>query len=707
MTPGDIVGAYALIEADDEHQRLWLAQSPDGRLVHIDFDVGDHLAFGETEAQSVKALKHPNLVRFLEANVHDGQPYVVTEFVEGLRLPRLVEGVYELGKIVPPWCVAYIVRGAAEALRFLDSVDVSLSPSRPLRPDHILVTRTGGVKLAAPGGVRAKPDDRPHSLFDLGVIGWELLSNRSLPATIREATTLHKEDVPALPPHIPDALAAVTVRCLARGAADRIAGYDELLGLLTEGLEQQADAPVEQMRRLVAQAGSGLGRRPVPTARFDKSQRPPSTNANLVAHPRFEVLERLGSGGMGAVYRVRDRELDEVVALKVLPATKEEQWRSLDRLRREARLARRISSDHVCRIFDIVDLGSGARGMTMALIDGVTLFDLMKTGMALSYQRFVRWGADVADGLDAAHRLAIVHRDLKPENIMIRREDDRAVILDFGIARMQSEMDVDSRLTQRGVVVGTPLYMSPEQLCNGELDGRSDLYALGLILTQLITGKVPHATNEFGELVRRRALDEESSDIDIREQSPQIPGSLASIINRMLAQAPKDRPESAAHVRDALLAIDASALSAASAPASYAMGELQPDLRPDAQTASDWRGHPGPSQRRSSGGGRAPGPGGLGWLLASIAGLVIVVGVAVVVVAVQRRAGPNDDDPPTVRTLEVVGGAPVEAVAVDAGFLERAVSPADAGDRRAATPRARPARSRRRTSEPLPEPEEM
>jgi eukaryotic-like serine/threonine-protein kinase len=252
-----------------------------------------------------------------------------------------------------------------------------------------------------------------------------------------------------------------------------------------------------------------------------------------------------GAGGMGEVYRVRDRELDEVVALKLIPQQSTTELRSTERLRREVRLARRISSQFVCRIFDIVDLGEGARGLTMALVEGTTLAEMMRKAVPVDYLRFARWGADIAEGLDAAHELNVIHRDLKPENVMIR-SDDRAVILDFGIAYSAETGDQTLKLTQAGMIMGTPLYMSPEQLLNLSLDGRSDLFALGLILAELITGEVPMRGNGYNELVEKRITKPEP--YRIRNIDPAVPEPLAKIIDSLLATASADRPQRARDV---------------------------------------------------------------------------------------------------------------------------------------------------------------
>ena len=264
---------------------------------------------------------------------------------------------------------------------------------------------------------------------------------------------------------------------------------------------------------------------------------------------------------MGDVYRVRDCELNETIALKVLPAVADAV--ALERLRCEVRLARRVTDTHVCRVFDIVELGDGRWGITMALVEGTTLAAWMrKYGSAQDYARWARWGADIAEGLAAAHQLSIVHRDLKPDNIMIRQADDAAVILDFGVAYQRAESrrsapipahpptDRQRRLTAHGALVGTLPYMSPEQLSQQALDGRSDLYVLGLILAELLTGSVPRDGQSRSALVQARVT--APTPYDIRQCDRAVPDTLANVVNELLRTQPEERPASAHVVAERL-----------------------------------------------------------------------------------------------------------------------------------------------------------
>ena len=168
---------------------------------------------------------------------------------------------------------------------------------------------------------------------------------------------------------------------------------------------------------------------------------------------------------MGEVFKARDVELDEIVALKILTPQFGEDQSRLDRLKQEVRLARKISSPGVCRIHDLVELPNQMRGIAMEFIEGQTLGALVNQGLTIDYLRFAKWGADIAEGLAAAHKISVIHRDLKPENIMITT-DDRAMILDFGVARNHEPAAKGERLTQEGTILGTIPYMAPEQLSN-------------------------------------------------------------------------------------------------------------------------------------------------------------------------------------------------------------------------------------------------
>lgn len=253
---------------------------------------------------------------------------------------------------------------------------------------------------------------------------------------------------------------------------------------------------------------------------------------------RYAVVRLVGRGGMGSVYAVRDTEIDEHVALKVLSAERTEA-RGIARFRREVRLARRITHPNVVRTHDL-GTADGLWYLTMELVSGDPLGLWARRAGTLTAAQVAGIGAQIAAGLAAAHAVGVVHRDLKPSNVLID-ERGRAVLTDFGIAR--SLDGADGRLT-RGPI-GTPAYMAPEQAAAArQADARSDLYALGVVLFELITGLLPGAATPDGDAL----------DADPRQYT-EVPDPLAALVEQLLQPAPAARPSSATEVARALGAL--------------------------------------------------------------------------------------------------------------------------------------------------------
>ena len=240
---------------------------------------------------------------------------------------------------------------------------------------------------------------------------------------------------------------------------------------------------------------------------------------------RYQVIEKIGAGGMGRVYKVVDTKIRERIALKLLKPEISSDERILERFRNEIRLARRISHKNVCRMFD---LGEYQRltYLTMELVPGESLKNIIRMTGPLSVATAVGYAKQICAGLEEAHRWDIVHRDLKPQNILID-PTGTVRIMDFGIARL---LHVPGQ-TDRGIAVGTPEYMSPEQAEGEKVDGRSDIYSLGIILYEMLTGKVPFEGDTTLGLLRKQ-----QSEIPIppKDRNPQIPERLNRLILKCL-----------------------------------------------------------------------------------------------------------------------------------------------------------------------------
>jgi serine/threonine protein kinase/Tfp pilus assembly protein PilF len=262
---------------------------------------------------------------------------------------------------------------------------------------------------------------------------------------------------------------------------------------------------------------------------------------------RYEIIEELGHGGMGRVYRVHDTKLNEEVALKLIRPDIGADERTIERFRNEIKTARKISHKSVCRMYDFHEEGK-VLFLTMEYVRGEDLKGLIHRTKALTIGASLSIARQVAEGLAEAHNLGVVHRDLKPGNIMIDK-DGNAKIMDFGIAR---SLAVEG-ITREGTMIGTPEYMSPEQVEGKEADRRADIYALGVILYEMVTGRVPFE----GETPFSIANKHKSEPPPIpKKLVPQIPDGLNKLILRCLEKDKAKRYQSAEELLNALIEVE-------------------------------------------------------------------------------------------------------------------------------------------------------
>jgi eukaryotic-like serine/threonine-protein kinase len=247
---------------------------------------------------------------------------------------------------------------------------------------------------------------------------------------------------------------------------------------------------------------------------------------------RYEILGILGQGGMGAVYKARDRELDRLIALKVIRPELATDPAILQRFKQELILARNITHKNVVRIFDLGE-SEGIRFISMEYVDGEDLRTLLRGAGKFSPKDTISVIEQVCRALDAAHAEGVIHRDLKPQNVM-RDRNGRVVVMDFGLARSLGEPG----MTQTGAIVGTMEYMSPEQAMGSQLDQRSDIFSVGLIFYELLTGKAPYEADTAIASLMKRTREEARSATDV---DASVPKSLSAIVSRCLEREPANR----------------------------------------------------------------------------------------------------------------------------------------------------------------------
>lgn len=267
-----------------------------------------------------------------------------------------------------------------------------------------------------------------------------------------------------------------------------------------------------------------------PSARMTLSELGPGA----VLGGRFELLSLLGAGGMGQVFKARDRDLDDIVALKIL---KKDVWgdaETLARLKDELKLARRITHPNVLRTFDFGEL-DGVPFVSMEYVRGVTLRSLLDSTERLPFSAALRLARQIAAGLGAAHRMGVIHRDLKPENLILDAAGN-ARLMDFGIARLEHRSDPG--LTKAGFVVGTPQYLSPEQLGKGEVTVRSDIYSAGILLYEVFVGQPPFPVSTIAKAIAHHLNDEPPAP---RTVDPSVPPAVEDLLLTCLAKDPSHR----------------------------------------------------------------------------------------------------------------------------------------------------------------------
>jgi serine/threonine protein kinase len=267
---------------------------------------------------------------------------------------------------------------------------------------------------------------------------------------------------------------------------------------------------------------------------------PPPGATAFVAEQRYEIIEEIGRGGMGLVYKARDRRLGRIIALKRMPEKLRDHPGAVQLFLAEAQAAARMNHPNIVTLYD-ADQENGHFFITMELLEGLPLNTMLKKRGRFGPRDTARLGIQICAGLQFAHDQGIVHRDIKTANLFITRER-MLKIMDFGLAKiLEAVRDKGATL-----IAGTPFYMAPEQAAGNVMDGRTDLYGLGVTLFELSTGQLPFTEGDVAEQHRNTAPPDAAALV------ADYPPALAQLIQKMMAKSPEDRPASAEVVAETL-----------------------------------------------------------------------------------------------------------------------------------------------------------
>ncbi|MGE0788560.1 MAG: protein kinase [Sandaracinaceae bacterium] len=315
-----------------------------------------------------------------------------------------------------------------------------------------------------------------------------------------------------------------------------------------------------------------------------------ATWVGRVIDERYRIDSLLGEGGMGAVFEAQHLKLKKAVALKVIHPEFAGDGEVAKRFVREAMASAQLEHPHVAGAIDYGTLEEGGAYLVMQLVRGRSLRDELDDSGALGWVRACEIGAQIADALGAAHKAGIVHRDLKPDNVMLEPQDDgtsRVLVLDFGIARIADDKSLagvaGQALTRVGTVIGTPGYMAPEQALGEPVDFRVDLYALGLLLFEMVAGRRLFEIDDLTAIVTRQLTEDVPT---LSSLGFHVPQELEDLIGRMLTRDRTERPGSAAEVRETLKRLVLSAQLSRIASGEHSLPDVGAALAGDAMRPS-------------------------------------------------------------------------------------------------------------------------
>jgi serine/threonine-protein kinase len=671
------------------------------KLLRTDAPDHDYRTRFLDEARVVVRLHHNNIVDVREAGEVSGCLLIAMELIEGRDLADVWDRCAEAGRAFPVPLAVHIVRDALRGLHYAHTFPGLGLVHRDVSPSNILIDWAGAVRLAdfglatsamraaktIPGMVFGKvgymaPEqatagvlDARVDVYSCGVVLWELLTGRPL----REAGTNTQAVAgwDAVPPsqrsgRVDSQLDAIVVRALQRDPEARyqsaqdfleaLSGWvaanapdttqETLAAFMSELFGEARERDHEAHEELLARAMSGAEVAAPSDAPAPPDLSGPSSEQlgpGTIVADRYKVERQLGQGGMGTVYLAEHVTVGRKVAVKVLTAELSQHPTVARRFKEEARAASAAGHHNIVEVFDAGTLPDGRLYLVMELLSGRSLYEELEETGPFTVRRACTLMRQIARAVRAAHGVGIIHRDLKPDNIMLvdRGEGEIVKVLDFGISASADRTDDEVRLTSPGHAIGTPEYMAPEQAKGHPSTERFDIYAMGVILYEMLAGKPPFVSNNILEVLTRKTT-ETPPPLDLQRAG--LPPALIALVHASIRTDPAERPQTV----DAFLA------------------QLDPVLAAVQGSAVVWSGPTSVAGPDSTSESRLPPPDGFGGFDAALASVTSAASPAAEALPFAAQSGPlagADLGPDRRRSRAGVYGGVAALAAVVMGLL--------------------------------------
>ena len=564
------------------------------------------------EAKVVTKLSHENLVYVFDFGIHERQGFLAMEYVRGKSITETWNRCAARKDGFPIGLSLFYIGELVSALWYAANVEGLGLVHRDISPSNVMLTYTGGVKLIdfglakwkakvvqtatgvqwgktsymSPEQYTGKPVDHRSDLFSAAVILWELLTGRQMfPPSETRAPNGTVPPPSRYTQDVAPELDRVVTKALSINPAERYQTGEEFCAALLAQMPKEVGGKLQAGRFIarlfeteIREEGAEQSRllhqaarmdEPMPIVKSEKSAiHTPMNEGETTQDPdpdhllgktlsdRYYVRRLVGEGAMGRVYEGHHTGIGKRVAIKIAQKVERRKSELAKRFQREASAPAQIGHPNIADVTDCGTTEAGEFFFVMEFIDGVSLESVIKRDGQIAIERALAIATQICRALEAAHRAGIIHRDLKPSNVMLVRsqdEEEMVKVLDFGVAKFLHDTSDAANLTLTGATVGTPKYMSPEQIRGGgPVDFRSDIYSLGAILYTMLTGgQLPIEGSSVEEICQRKLTRDPSP---LRDRRSDIPNDLEELILRCLSRDPASRPQSAEDLKKQLVA---------------------------------------------------------------------------------------------------------------------------------------------------------